>query len=235
VTETLELAGLTFEVRRSNQRTTLGLTVDRGGELVVRAPQGTSDAELSQWVGKKLLWVHRKLALKEEVSPKLRGPDYVSGESFPYLGRRYRLKLVERQEQPLQFDGTRFTLRRDARPAEPHFRKWYVATGTEWLKRRVQTLSARTASKPNRIEVRDLGFRWGSCGRKGILYFNWKLLQLPIRLADYVIAHELVHLREGHHGPDFWAALGRAMPDWQERKDSLARGAKNHLVFGLAR
>jgi predicted metal-dependent hydrolase len=233
MTETLQLGGLLFEVRRSDRRKSLGLTVDRAGELVAHVPTETSADELACWVGKRLLWVHRKLALKEEAAPRMRAPEYVSGEAFSYLGRRYRLKLVERQEQPLQFDGTRFTLRRDARPAEAHFRNWYVSTGADWLKRRVETLSSRTISKPRRVEVRDLGFRWGSCGRNGVVYFNWKLLQLPVRLADYVIAHELVHLREGHHGPGFWAALGRAMPDWQKRKDALADKAKDYLVFGL--
>lgn len=234
MTETLHLGGLEFEVRRSDRRKTLGLTVDRGGELVAHVPEDTSVDELSRWISKKLLWVHRKLALKEETAPKLRGPEYVSGEAFSYLGRRYRLKLVERQEHPLQFDGARFILRRDARPAERHFRNLYISTGSDWLARRVETLSARTASKPRRVEVRDLGFRWGSCGRNRVIYFNWKLLQLPVRLADYVIAHELVHLREGHHGPDFWAALSRAMPDWQKRRDALASHAKEYLVFGLS-
>jgi predicted metal-dependent hydrolase len=106
--------------------------------------------------------------------------------------------------------------------------------GTDWLKRRVEVLSRRTGGKPHDVKVRDLGYRWGSCGRNGVLYFNWRLLQLPIRLADYVIAHELVHLREGHHGPAFWAALGRAIPDWQQRMDALAGRAKEYLVFGLS-
>lgn len=234
MTETLQLAGLEFEVRRSGRRTTFGLTVDRSGELVVHVPFNTSGDELSRWISKKLLWVHRKLAFKEQTAPKLQAPEYVSGEAFSYLGRRYRLKLVERQEHPLQFDGARFTLRRDARPADRHFRHWYISTGSGWVARRVQALSARTASKPHRLEVRDLGFRWGSCGRNGVVYFNWKLLQLPVRLADYVIAHELVHLREGHHGPEFWAALSRAMPDWQKRKDALTTRAKEYLVFGLS-
>jgi predicted metal-dependent hydrolase len=234
MTEKLQLGGLEFEVRRSDRRKTFGLTVDRSGELVAHVPQTTSLAELSRWISKKLVWVHRKLALKEETAPKLRGPEYVSGEAFSYLGRRYRLKLVERQEHPLQFDGARFTLRRDARPAERHFRNFYISAGSDWLARRVEPLSARTGSKPCRVEVRDLGFRWGSCGRNRVIYFNWKLLQLPVRLADYVIAHELVHLREGHHGADFWAALSRAMPDWQKRKEALAGQAKEYLVFGLS-
>jgi predicted metal-dependent hydrolase len=186
-------------------------------------------------VQKKLLWVHRRLALKEEAAPTSRAPEYISGEAFCYLGRRYRLKVVDRQELPLQFDGVQFTLRKDADPAEPHFRKWYIRSGKEWLERRVQSLSRRTGSKPNRVEVRDLGFRWGSCGKNRILFFNWKALQLPVRLVDYVIVHELVHLAEAHHGPAFWAALGRAMPDWEKRKDALALQAKEYLSFGLSR
>lgn len=233
MTETIQLGGLLFEVRRSDRRKSLGLTVDRAGELVAHVPKETSTDELSCWVGKKLLWVYRKLALKEESARRMRAPEYVSGEAFSYLGRRYRLKLVERQEHPLLFDGTHFTLRRDALPAEVHFRNWYVTTGTEWVTRRVEALTARITSKPRRVEVRDLGFRWGSCGRDGVVYFNWRLLQLPARLADYVIAHELVHLREGHHGPEFWKALDRAMPDWQKRKDAIAGKAKDYLVFGL--
>jgi len=164
----------------------------------------------------------------------MRAPEYASGETFCYLGRRYRLKLVSRQEQPLQFDGMKFALRQDARPAEAHFRRWYITNGADWLRRRVETLSTRTASNPKRVDVRDLGFRWGSCGKNGVLYFNWKVLQLPVRLVDYVIAHELIHLHEGHHGPAFWEAFNRAMPDWQRRKDALDSQAKEHLIFGLS-
>jgi predicted metal-dependent hydrolase len=234
MTETLQLGGLIFEVRRSERRKTLGLTVDRGGELVVHAPAPITADALASWIKKKLLWVHRKLALKEEAAPKMRAPEYVSGEAFCYLGRRFKLKVVAQQEPPLLFDGTLFNLCHDARPAEVHFRRWYLDMGTEWLRRRVERLSQRTSRKPWQTEVRDLGFRWGSCGKSGAIYFNWKVLQLPVRLVDYIIMHELVHLSEGHHGPAFWEALDRAMPDWQKRKEALAGKAKDYLVFGLS-
>ena len=193
MTETLQLGGLVFEVRRSDRRKSLGLTVDRTGELLAHVPFDASVEELTRWISKKLLWVHRKLALKEEAAPKMRAPEYVSGEAFCYLGRRFGLKVVSKQELPLQFDGTRFTLRRDARPAEQHYRRWYLEIGTDWLRRRVAALAPRAATKPTKIEVRDLGFRWGSCSKGGIVFFNWKVLQLPVRLVDYIIMHELVH------------------------------------------
>jgi predicted metal-dependent hydrolase len=235
VSEHLHLAGLEFEVRRSHRRRTLGLTVDRSGELVVHAPDTAGEDELEQWVQKKLMWVHRKLALKEEMRPNSRSPEYVSGEMFFYLGRGYRLVLTDRQAASLMFDGQRFTLCRDARDrAEEEFRKWYMATGTEWITRRVKLLTRRTATAPSRIAVRDLGFRWGSCGQNDVLSFDWRLLQLPVRLVDYIICHELLHLRIPNHGAEFWALLDGVQPDWRERKTSLAAQVQLVNWFGRA-
>jgi predicted metal-dependent hydrolase len=73
------------------------------------------------------------------------------------------------------------------------------------------------------IIVTDLGFRWGSCGNSGTLRFNWHLIQLPVRLVDYVLVHELVHLHERNHTSEFWRMLERVLPDWKERKEELSR------------
>ncbi|HOV80294.1 MAG TPA: SprT family zinc-dependent metalloprotease [Bacillota bacterium] len=220
--ETLEVGGLTFEVRRSARRKTCSLTVDRGGELVIHSPETANTHELSEWTRSKMLWVHRKLAIKEELAPKVREPEFVTGESFYYLGRAYRLAIVARQEKPLRFDGNRFYLRNDAIiSASDLFRDWYVTVGKEWIYRRVAMLLPRIGALPSQVEVRDLGFRWGSCGKSGVLYFNWRVLQFPVRLVDYVIVHELAHLLERHHGPEFWCVLDRALPDWRARQEEL--------------
>jgi predicted metal-dependent hydrolase len=233
VTETLQVGKLVFEVRRTERRKTLGVTVDRRGELVAHAPSAASADELARWINKKLLWVYRKLALKREAAPPIRSPEYISGEAFSYLGRRFRLKLVASQSGPLCFDGDQFTLRRNARPAEDHFRRWYTEQGNTWLNRRATWLSRLTSRRPAGVEVRDLGYRWGSCTKSSLLLFNWKIMQLPIRLVDYIIVHELIHLEEPHHGSAFWCALDRSMPDWQDRKETLRVRAKDFLVFGL--
>lgn len=227
MSETLEISGLTFEVRRSTRRRTLSLTVDRSGELVVHAPCDTAQEALTSWTRTKLLWVHRKLALKEEAIPKVRKPEYLTGESFAYLGKRHRLALVAEQREPLRFTGIKFLLRRDAVPADSHFQQWYITNGKRWLQQRVSSLCTRTGPAPYRVVVRDLGYRWGSCGRDGTLYFNWRLLQLPVRVIDYVIVHELCHLVEPNHSPAFWNALERALPDWRDRKDDLHRRARD--------
>lgn len=227
MSETLQKGELVFEVRRSARRKTLGLTVDRGGELIAHAPETASPDELEGWICKKLLWVHRRLALKEKTAPKPRKPEYVTGESFSYLGRRYRLKISTVQKEPLYFDGKQFLLRPDVRPADDHFRRWYLLTGSVWLRTRVESLIRRTGTAPSRIDVRDLGFHWGSCSRNGAVMLNWKTLQLSVRLVDYVIIHELIHLREPHHRPEFYRALECALPDWKEREGQLKTIAQN--------
>jgi len=156
MSEVLQTGGLEFEVRRSERRKTLGLTVDRAGELVAHVPAESSPHEIGRWIEGKLLWVHQKLALKEVTTPKLRAPEYVTGEAFCYLGKRYRLKVVRQQDRPFRFDGTSFMIRLDACPSEQHFRRWYIATGSEWISRRVEMLSARTGSAPERVEVGNL-------------------------------------------------------------------------------
>jgi predicted metal-dependent hydrolase len=234
MSEMLEVSGLTFEVRRSLRRKTLGLTVDRGGELRIHAPANTADHELTRWARSKLLWVHRKLALKEALAPKVRAPEFVSGENFSYLGRNYRLKIVRRPANPLVFDGKHFWLAADARgEAEAHFRHWYIHTGRGWLSDRVAVLARKTGTEASRIAVRELGFRWGSCVKHGVLLFNWRLLQLPVRLIDYIIIHELVHLQEPHHSAEFWQAIDRALPAWRTLKETLHNNGARFMVFGM--
>lgn len=224
MSEVLVVDKLEFEVRRSSRRKTLGLTVDRAGELVVHSPITASEAELHNWVKQKLLWVHRKLLRKEEYSQGINRLEVVSGESIAYLGQNYRLKIVKKQSVPLRFDGQWFSLReRDRLEAPKHFQIWYQDTGTEWLNERVRVWEPKAGIVASKITVGDLGFRWGSCGKNGVLFFNWRLLQLPVRLVDYVITHELVHLREHNHTPEFWRILGRVIPDWKERKEELSR------------
>jgi predicted metal-dependent hydrolase len=234
MSEMVRIGALAFEVRRSPRRKTLGLTVDRSGELVVHAPTGTEESQLVRWTRGKLLWVHQKLALRGEVERASGEPEFVSGEMFWYLGRGHRLQLVQQQEQPLSYGNQVFYLRAGAKPeATEHFKRWYIETGTDWVERRVRMLAQRAGALAARVSLRDLGYRWGSCGRNGALHFNWKLLQLPVRFVDYVIVHELVHLREGHHGPEFWRALERALPDAKERREQLRVKGPAFLKFDV--
>jgi len=234
MTETLHIANLDFEVRRSPRRKTLGLTVDRAGELVVHAPESSGEDQLRQWIGKKLLWVHRKLAEKQDLRPRRQHLVFVTGESIFYLGQNYRLRVEDTQVVPLDFDGEWFHLRRaNQAEAASHFKAWFIRTGAHWLAARAKALLPRIDGGDVTVNVGDLGYRWGSCSMKGVMHFNWRLLQLPVHLIDYVVAHELVHRVEHNHTPRFWGMLERAMPDCRARETELEHEWHFYVAFDV--
>jgi predicted metal-dependent hydrolase len=220
--ERLTVGDLDFEVRRSVRRRTRELTVDRGGELVIHTPESVTIDELHRWVETKLLWVHQKLLAKEVVTGTKSRLEALTGETIAYLGRNYRLKMVEELDGPFRFDGQWFYLRRqDENDAQAHLQRWYEESGTHWIAKRIRGWQPKVSVTPAGVAVGDLGFRWGSCGRNSILRFNWRLFQLPVRLVDYVIVHEMVHLQVPLHTAEFWRVLDRVLPDWRERKTEL--------------
>jgi len=92
----------------------------------------------------------------------------------------------------------------------------------------------RVGVAPSRVSLGDLGYRWGSCGKNAVVYFNWRLLQLPVRLVDYVIVHELVDLLEHNHTREFWRIMDRVLPDWRDRKTAMESGWQSYVAFGIA-
>jgi predicted metal-dependent hydrolase len=234
MSECLHVGGLRFQVRRGPRRKTLGLTVDRAGELVVHSPLATNREELREWVNTRLLWVHRKLALKEHLNRPSRRLEYVSGESFFWIGRNYRLKLVDEASYPLSLEGQRFFLRRkDRKDAADHFRRWYIRQGAAFINDRGIWWQPRLNVQAAKVTVGELGYRWGSCGKGHRLYFNWRLLQLPLRFIDYIVVHEMAHLIEHNHTRKFWEIIGYVLPDWEQRKAELESRWQDYASFGM--
>jgi len=232
MTDTITVDDLTFDVRRSVRRKTLEITIDRGGELIVSSPPGIADDVLADFVREKRFWLYTKLAEKDALRQPVAGKEFVSGEGFPYLGRSYRLLLVDEQDVPLKLEAGRFKLVRDeAEKGREHFVRWYTAHAAPWLRKRLGQWASRMGVEPASVEVRDLGFRWGSCGQAGGVNFHWATILLPATVVDYVIVHELAHLIEPNHTPEFWARVGRALPEYEQRKAWLAEHGGSHVVL----
>lgn len=220
---TLRVGDLEVGVRRSARRRSVGLTVERDGRVVLAAPEGLAEARLLDFLRDKQFWMYTKLAERATKERAIGAKEFVSGEGFNYLGRTYRLLLVDRQEAPLALGDGRFRLvRGEASRGREHFIRWYTEHGTPWLERRMEPWAGRMVVDPKGVAVRDLGYRWGSCGHARLLNFHWATMLLPPTIVDYIIVHELAHLAVPNHGPRFWRTVARAMPEYEARRAWLA-------------
>jgi predicted metal-dependent hydrolase len=230
MSESLVVDGLAFTLRRSPRRSTVGITIDRSGELILAAPPDCSAEEIARIARRRQFWVYTKLAEKQLLFRPPPPKEFVTGEGFSYLGRSYRLLLVDAPAEasvpPLALRHGWFALLRVERErAQEHFTKWYIEHVRPWVQRRVELFSQRIGVVIPPVRIRDLGYRWGSCSSAGGLNFHWQVALLPPRIIEYIVAHELVHLHEPRHGSDFWRRLERAMPDYVDRKSWLAQNA----------
>ena len=220
--DTMLIGDLRFAVRESSLRTTVGITVDRDGSLQLHAPVGCPPDALAMWARSKRMWVYRKLAEKDLLLSSQPAKEFVTGEGFAYLGRSYRLLVAEADR--VRMHRGRLILppaEVDNGNAGAALVQWYRGRGRQWLPDRLRRWESRMDLTPEGLDVRDLGYRWGSLGGNGRLNIHWATLQLPPSLVDYVLVHELAHTRHPRHDQAFWAAVERAMPDYARRKDEL--------------
>ncbi|CAL9291093.1 M48 family metallopeptidase [Streptomyces sp. SudanB25_2051] len=216
----LRVGDLEIAVSVSDRRTTVRLTVERDASVTAVAPPQISRSELIKMVEAKRSWLYGKLAERRELGESRPAREYVDGEGFPYLGRSYRLRIVEPGKEVRlirgrlelgQGDGARELVR------------WYRRVGETWLGRRIEPWASRMGAKMSGLRVQPLGYRWGSCSRDGRVNIHWATMQLPPTLIDYVLVHELAHLQRGNHSKDFWRLVERAMPGYEDRRERLRR------------
>ena len=229
----LTVAGLDFEVQLSGARRSIGITIDRDGSLIVNAPNDCDEGELAAFAHDKRMWIYKKLAEKDLLLSHRPTKDFVGGEGFTYLGRSHRLQLVEGYGVPVKLERGRFVMLAEIAAKGLGGRvmiDWYRKRAERWLERRIDPWAQRMGVVPRTIDVRDLGNRWGSLGKNERIHFHWATIQLPPRLVDYVIVHELTHVYEPNHGPKFWLRMERVLPKFQASKLDLAR---SEAVSGL--
>jgi predicted metal-dependent hydrolase len=165
-------------------------------------------------------WVRKKLAEMRQ-RPQATVHTYEEGEIFYFLGRPYPLRFVEGMGGKIERSDRLLvcsTLKPDARN---QLKRWYMAEAKKEIHARCMWFSMMTGYTPASLRITDARQRWGSCTSKGGLNFSWCLIQAPLEIVDYVIVHELVHLKQHDHSPKFWAKVKEVMPDYERRRKWL--------------
>ena len=222
-------ATIEYRIRRSSRRKkTISLTVDRDG-VHIAAPSIATDDELREFAMKHAAWILQRQKEFALAPDPLR---FVTGEAVPYLGRDVPL-IVEHAEVAARRVTLDNSLVRIAVPADladderrevtrDALATWYRARAAERLPEAVERWWARLGHGPAPpVLVRDQRKRWGSCGSDGVIRLNWRLVMLDRSLIDYIVVHELSHLRVRNHSPAFWTLVAQSIPDMQQRHRRL--------------
>jgi predicted metal-dependent hydrolase len=209
------------------ERETLAIHVHPDTRVTVEAPHGSDLAEIEKRLHKKAAWIVRQQRDFRRYSPDFPPRLYVSGETHRYLGRQYRLKVIQAEagKESVLMDREQILVTvRDKTHVKQRLDDWYHRRAHELFAECVAAWFPhfeRFGIVQPQVAVRAMRSRWGSCTAHGKLTFNLKLIQAPRQLVDYIIVHEMCHLVEHNHSGEFYALLSRVMPDWEVRREQL--------------
>ena len=204
-----------YQLIRSNRKT-LALVVTREGKLEVRAPKRISRQEIDRFVESRRGWAlrHQEQARQRMAArPVLR---YEIGGRLPFLGREY--PVLAGEKAGLSAEGFRV---REDRPIEPQLIRLFRELARKELAGRIERYAHRVGVRPSGLRITSASTRFGSCSGKNSLSFSYKLIWAAEELVDYVVVHELCHIRQHNHSAAFWQEVEAVLPDYRLREQAL--------------
>ncbi len=213
---------LRYEIRRSARRKKVTITVERDRSVVIQAPASVPEEKIRQLVESKRQWLYEKLQDARKYQPIVPpGKELVNGEAALYLGRHYRIELVDTGEVEVRFAGKFLIPRSRAGQRKQVLRQWYVERAQEKILSRVRMYAQSLGVTYQQAKISDSRLRWGSCTPGDNLHFNWRLIKAPMFAIDYVVVHELAHLIEANHTSRFWNIVRAQLPAMERARDWL--------------
>jgi len=222
-----------FKIIRSSRKT-IGIIVNADQELLVRSPKRTSIRQIKSLLTKKEDWIIKKLAKMSEIKAPPKTKDFISGETFLYLGKEFKLKLaaeVDLNDIKVILEQDRMVVNYPAELEENKQKRktavrarlisWYRSQAKIKINELINIHKNNLAVEPNKIVIKKQKKRWGSCSSKKNLNFNWKIIMAPIFVIEYLVVHELVHLIHPNHSKKFWQTVAEIIPDYEEKKEWL--------------
>ena len=216
---------ITYLIKRSSKRRKITITVERDRTVVVQAPNHASDEAIARIVETKRYWIYEKTGHRQKYKdrPHPPGKELVNGESALYLGRSYRIEIVDDETDCIRFDQRFLIPASVARQKKDSMREWYIARARERILPRVVKHARELGVSFGRARIFDSRYRWGSCTVRNNINLNWRLIKAPIFVVDYVIAHELAHLLEPNHTPRFWNIVKTQVPTMDRARGWLRK------------
>jgi predicted metal-dependent hydrolase len=209
-------------IRSAKRKKTISLQIGAGPKITIHAPRFTPVAEIDRFVREKQTWIDRTIKKQAALPVSPPQKSYRSGESFLYLGQRYPLEAFFEplENQGVTFWDSRFFLNcpENEDLKKHYFVSWYKKKARAYLNGRVDFYSSMLMLTSGPVRITSAESRWGSCSQVNRLSFSFRLMMAPPAVVDYVVVHELMHIREKNHSSKFWALVIEVIPDYKKHR-----------------
>lgn len=210
-------------IHTGRRRKTMHIVVERDGSLSVQVPAGLEERKILEVLERRAYSIFRMLQRWRESHSESSSVRIASGQAFLLKGRTYTLRIVKGLDQDVKIQNCELMMRADLETPFGALRKFYVKAAKELIPRRLAIIASRLGVNPANVRIRDMKTRWGSCTPRGVVTYNWRAVMAPVRVVDYIITHELVHLKYHRHSREFWAEMGLILPDYSKSIEWLRR------------
>lgn len=227
---------IAFAVNRKDRRT-LAIHVHPGGSVEVDAPLNAPDSRIDALVCKRARWIQKQERTFAELPHIQTEKQFVSGEAFRYLGRQYRLKVLQAECKSIRIMSGYIVVAvpdtKDKASIRNLVLAWYAERARCLLPERL-AICAESARRhrlpsPSALTIRRMKKRWGSCSKAGRISISPEIVCAARDCIDYVLLHELCHLAEANHGPRFFQLLAKLCPDWKKQKNALEKAGASWM------
>ena len=213
-------SNIPYTLKKSRKRRkTISLQIGDKSELIITAPYFTPISEINRFVQEKQNWIHKAIQKHKEELIKSKAKEYIPGERFYYLGESFPLEAFfeQNEREGLFFWDNHFYLNAPDVPAKKreYFIRWYKRKAKEYFTARVDFYSREFNLRAKSVRITSAEKRWGSCSEKDNLSFSFRLIMAPPAVIDYVVVHELMHIKEKNHSSRFWQLMESAMPQYK--------------------
>ncbi len=211
------------------ERKTTDIVIERDGKITVHPPKSFKPEQADTVVLRKRMWIYKNLAEWKDLNATRVIRQWVNGESFLYLGRSFRLKLISRQKENLKIKDGQFYLKREVidkggeKAARQIFEEYYTEKAQKRFEDKVKYFAPKVGVTPSKITVGNIGFKWGSCNKSGKLAFHWKSIMAKPSVIDYIVVHELCHMLHRDHTNAFWNEVDKVMPNYLDKVEWLKK------------
>ncbi len=210
----------------------ISIIVEQEKGVRIIAPTQVDKEQIEEIISRKASWILRKQREIAEICPTSPSKEFLSGEKLPYLGRQYRLKVfrdAQIKEVEFQFHQGKFVAKvpedftslKQVNTLRELFLNWCLLHGKQKMKERLHFYSDRLGLKYRSFSCKERKTKWGSCSVNGDIVIHPNIIFAPLSIIDYLLVHELAHLKHFNHTKDFWNYVQLILPDYKNRKEWL--------------